>query len=204
MIELKKKYMEIKDEILHVANEILEGSHYILGKRVSDLEAYVKSYHGVNEAIGVASGIDALHLSLKSLGMGPGDEVITSTFAFFATVESILNTGAKSVFEDIDSETYNIDPSLVEKKIKKHTKAIMPVHIFGHPADMEEIMNIGGGSGLKVVGDCAQAFGASWHGRKTGSFCCICKGLLNFWVMAKEVFLCGAGFKRSTVAADVS
>ncbi len=190
MIDLKKQYLGVKDEILHVVNEILESSQYILGKRVAELETDVRNYHGVMEAIGVASGTDALHLSLKSMGVGPGDEVITSPFTFFATVEAILYTGAKPVFADIEPDTFNIDPSLIEKKITKHTKAILPVHIFGHPAGMEEIMEIAAGSGLKVVEDCAQSFGAALHGRKTGSFGDA--GCFSFYP-SKNLGACGDG-----------
>jgi UDP-2-acetamido-2-deoxy-ribo-hexuluronate aminotransferase len=190
MIDLNKQYLGIKDEVLHIVNEILESSQYILGKRVSELESDIRRYHGVQEAIGVASGTDALHLSLKSLGIGPGDEVITSPFTFFATVESILYTGAKPVFVDIDSETCNIDPALIEKKITGHTKAILPVHIFGHPAEMEKIMDISAAAGLKVVEDCAQAFGASLNGKKTGSFGDA--GCFSFYP-SKNLGACGDG-----------
>jgi dTDP-4-amino-4,6-dideoxygalactose transaminase len=202
MIDLKKQYTGIKDEILHIVNEILESSHYVLGKRVSDLEAGISSYHEVKEAIGVASGTDALHLALRAFGIGTGDEVITSPFSFFATVEAILYTGAKPVFADIDPDTCNIDPSMIVKKITKHTKAILPVHIFGHPAGMEEITDIAKGSGLKVVEDCAQSFGASLHGKKTGSFGDA--GCFSFYP-SKNLGACGDGgmiILNNTEAAD--
>lgn len=170
MIDLKKQYLEIKEEIFSVLNEILESSQYVLGKKVADLEQAVSKYHGMNEAIGVASGTDALHLSLLSLGIGQGDEVITTPFTFFATVEAILYTGARPVFVDIEPETMNIDVSLIEKSITKRTRALLPVHIFGHPASMNSIMEIAFHYNLKVVEDCAQSFGASLHGKKTGSF----------------------------------
>jgi len=170
MIDLKKQYLDIKDEVLHVLNEVLESAQYVLGKKGAELEEGIRKYHGVKDAIGVASGTDALHLSLKALGIGKGDEVITTPFTFFATVEAILYTGAVPVFVDIEPETYNIDVSLIEKKINKKTKAIVPVHIFGHPADMKAIMDIATRHKLKVIEDCAQSFGASQDGRKTGSF----------------------------------
>ena len=170
MIDLKKQYLEIKEEILSMMNDVLESSQYVLGKKGAELEGKVKAYHGVNEAIGVASGTDALHLSVRALGIGPGDEVITTPFTFFATVEAIMYVGARPVFADIEPETLNIDPASIEKLITKRTKAILPVHIFGHPADMERIMAIAKAHGLKVIEDCAQSFGASLHGRKTGSF----------------------------------
>lgn len=169
MIDLKKQYIEIKDEVLSILNEILESSHYILGEKVREFEADVKRYHGVQEAIGVASGTDALHLSLRALGIGEGDEVITTPFTFFATVEAILYVGARPVFVDIEPDTYNIDASLIEDKITDKTKAILPVHIFGHPADMNAIMNIAKRYNLKVIEDCAQSFGALINSKKTGS-----------------------------------
>ena len=170
MIDLKKQYLDIKDEVLHVLNEVLESAQYVLGKKGAELEEGIRKYHGVKDAIGVASGTDALHLSLKALGIGKGDEVITTPFTFFATVEAILYTGAVPVFVDIEPETYNMDVSLIEKKITEKTKAIMPVHIFGHPADMKAIMDIAARHKLRVIEDCAQSFGASQDGRKTGSF----------------------------------
>ncbi|MEW5744503.1 MAG: DegT/DnrJ/EryC1/StrS family aminotransferase [Nitrospirota bacterium] len=170
MIDLKRQYLDIKDEVLQTLNEILESSQYVLGRKGAELEEQVKRYHGVQEAIGVASGTDALHLVLRALGLGPGDEVITTPFTFFATAEAILYTGATPVFVDIEPETYNIDVTLIEKAITKRTKAILPVHIFGHPADMRGIMALAARHTLKIVEDCAQSFGASLDGRKTGSF----------------------------------
>ena len=170
MIDLKKQYLEIKEEILYMLNEILESSQYVLGRKVSELEDNIKKYHSIKEAIGVASCTYALHLSLLALGIGAGDEVITTPFTFFATVEAILYTGAKPVFVDIEPETYNIDASLIEKRITEKTKAILPVHIFGHPADMKSIMIIAKKYNLKVIEDCAQSFGAYLNGTKAGSF----------------------------------
>jgi dTDP-4-amino-4,6-dideoxygalactose transaminase len=170
MLDLKKQYLGIKDEILLMINDVLESSQYVLGRKGAELEERVKAYHGMNEAIGVASGTDALHLSLRALGIGPGDEVITTPFTFFATVESIMYVGARPVFADIEPDTFNIDPVSIEKLITKKTKAILPVHIFGHPADMKKIMGIATAFGLKVVEDCAQSFGAYLYGKKMGSF----------------------------------
>ncbi|MEW6117603.1 MAG: DegT/DnrJ/EryC1/StrS family aminotransferase [Nitrospirota bacterium] len=170
MIDLKKQYLDIKEEVISTLNEILESSQYVLGKKVSELEENIKKYHNVSEAIGVASGTDALHLALRALGIGEGDEVITTPFTFFATAEAILYVGAKPVFVDIEPETYNINPALIEKSITERTKAILPVHIFGHPADMQRIMDIAGRHKLKIVEDCAQSFGATLQGKMTGSF----------------------------------
>ncbi len=170
MIDLKKQFAGIKDEVLAVVTEILESAHYVLGPKVSELEKKMAAYHGVAEAIGVASGTDALHLAVKALGIGEGDEVITTPFTFFATAESIIYTGARPVFADIDPETMNIDPVQIEAKITGKTKAIIPVHIFGHPADMDAVMAIAGKHHLHVIEDCAQSFGADIRGKKTGSF----------------------------------
>lgn len=168
-IDLKSQYLQIKEEILSTINEILESSHYILGENVRKLEDEVKSYLNVKEAIGVASGTDALHLALKALNIGKGDEVITTPFTFFATVEAIIYVGAKPVFVDIQEDSYNLDPEKIEEKITPNTKAIIVVHLFGCPADMDKIINIAKKFGLKVIEDAAQAFGAEINGRKIGS-----------------------------------
>jgi UDP-2-acetamido-2-deoxy-ribo-hexuluronate aminotransferase len=170
MVDLKKQFNDIKDEVFEIITEILESSQYILGPRVRELEGKIAGYHGVGEAVGVASGTDALHLSIEALGIGDGDEVITTPFTFFATAEAILYTGATPVFVDIEPETMNIDVSRIEAAITKKTKAILPVHIFGHPADMDGITAIARRHNLKIVEDCAQSFGAAIHGRLTGSF----------------------------------
>jgi dTDP-4-amino-4,6-dideoxygalactose transaminase len=169
MVDLKRQFREIKNDVLNVLTEILESGKYVLGSRVAEFEKKVADYHGVGEAIGVASGTDAIHLALDALGIGPGDEVITTPFTFFATVEAILYTGAAPVFIDIEPETLNIDVSRIEANITKKTKAILPVHLFGHPADMEKIMGIARKKRLKVIEDCAQSFGAGIKGKKAGS-----------------------------------
>ena len=170
MVDLKKQFRAIKDEVFDVLAEILESSHYILGPNVSNFEKKVARYHRVREAVGVASCTDALHLSIDALGIGEGDEVITTPFTFFATVESILYTGATPVFVDIDPDTLNIDIRRIEASVTKRTKAILPVHLFGNPADMREILRIAKKYRLKVIEDCAQSFGARLNGKKTGSF----------------------------------
>jgi UDP-2-acetamido-2-deoxy-ribo-hexuluronate aminotransferase len=170
MVDLKRQFQGIKDEIFSVLAEILESSHYILGSKVSEFEEKVADYHYVNNAIGVASGTDALHLSIDAFDIGEGDEVITSPFTFFATVEAILYTGAVPVFVDVEPDTLNIDVKQIEAHITKKTKAILPVHLFGHPADMEKILEIAKKYRLKVIEDCAQSFGAELNGRKAGSF----------------------------------
>jgi dTDP-4-amino-4,6-dideoxygalactose transaminase len=170
MVDLKRQFNDIRDEIFAVITEVLESSQYILGPKVMELEKKIAQYHGVAEAIGVASGTDALHLAVEALGIGEGDEVITTPFTFFATAEAIMYTGATPVFVDIEPDTMNIDPVEIEKKITEKTRAIMPVHIFGHPADMGKILQIAKKHNLRIIEDCAQSFGADMEGRKTGSF----------------------------------
>jgi UDP-2-acetamido-2-deoxy-ribo-hexuluronate aminotransferase len=170
MVDLKKQFNEIKQELFDVLTEVLESSQYILGPKVQELEKSVAAYHGVSEAVGVASGTDALHLALDAIGIGEGDEVITTPFTFFATVEAILYTGATPVFIDIEPDTMNLDPGRIEGSITRRTKAIIPVHIFGHPADMERIQAIAKEHSLSVIEDCAQSFGAAINGKRTGSF----------------------------------
>ncbi|TAL24753.1 MAG: DegT/DnrJ/EryC1/StrS family aminotransferase [Nitrospirae bacterium] len=170
MVDLKKEFNEIKTEVMETLTEILESAHFILGPKVAELEKKISDYNGVSASIGVASGTDALHLSLDGLGIGEGDEVITTPFTFFATAEAVIYTGAEPVFVDVEPDTLNIDVSLIEKKITKKTKAIIPVHIFGHPAAMEEINKLAKKHNLKVIEDCAQAFGAAINNKRVGSF----------------------------------
>ena len=170
MVDLKRQYQGIKKEIFQVITEIFNNGQYILGPRVSEFEKKIADYYGVSEAVGVASGTDAIHLSINALGIGEGDEVITTPFTFFATVEAILYTGARPVFVDVEQDTFNMDAGQIEAKITDKTRAILPVHIFGQMADMKEISKIAKRHGLKVIEDCAQSFGANLNGKKAGSF----------------------------------
>ncbi len=172
MLDLKKQLAGIRDEVVREVLGVIESGQYILGRMVGRFEESAAAYIGTRHAIGVASGTDALALSLKALGIGPADEVITTPFTFFSTVEAILYLGAKPVFADMDIETFNIDPSKVEEKITERTRAILPVHLFGYPAAMGRIMELAGRHNLKVVEDCAQSFGATLgqNARKTGGF----------------------------------
>ncbi len=169
MLDLKKQMEDIREEVLSEVAAVIESGQYILGKKVSQFEQKAAEYIGAKHAIGVASGTDALHLSLKALGIGPGDEVITTPFTFFSTVEAIVYLNATPVLADIEPGTFNIDPAKIEEKITPRTKALIPVHIFGCPAAMDGILEIAGKYNLKVVEDCAQSFGATLGGRKTGS-----------------------------------
>jgi dTDP-4-amino-4,6-dideoxygalactose transaminase len=163
VLDLKPQYEQIKDEVQAAINRVLESGQFIMGPDVKLFEQEVAEYLGVKHAIGVNSGTDALVIGLKALGIGEGDEVITTPFSFFATAESISNVGAKPVFTDIDSKNFNINPSEIKAKITSRTKAIMPVHLYGCPAAMGQIMEIAQDYGLKVIEDCAQSFGARYY-----------------------------------------
>ena len=169
LIDLKRQYHSIKEEIDSAIQDVLEDQAFILGPQVKEFEKLFASYCNTKHAIGVSSGTDALLLALKSLGIGNGDEVITSPFTFFATVGSICNTGATPVFADIDPESYNIRPDLIEKRINKNTKAIIPVHLYGQCADMDPILEIAKKHNIKVIEDAAQSIGAEYKDRKSGS-----------------------------------
>jgi UDP-2-acetamido-2-deoxy-ribo-hexuluronate aminotransferase len=190
MINLKKQFEEIEPEVLESLREVLQSTQYVLGPRVSELERKVAEYCGVSDAVGVASGTDALHIALRAAGVGRDDEVITTPFTFFATVEAILYVGAKPVFVDIRMEDFNIDPGGIAARITPRTKAVLPVHMFGHPAEMREITALAEKHGLKVIEDCAQSFGASIEGRKVGSFGDL--GCFSFYP-SKNLGACGDG-----------
>ena len=170
MVDLKQQYLALRNEIDSSLKDVLESTQFILGPNVRALEEEVAAYCGVRHAISVASGTDALHLALRGAGIGPGDEVITSPFTFIATAEAICYQGAEPVFVDIDPETFNLDVSLIEKAINSNTKAILPVHLFGQPADLTPIRELCSKYDLKLIEDCAQSFGAEYGGVKSGAF----------------------------------
>jgi len=170
LCELTHAYQGLKDEIDAAMQAVAADGRYILGPNVAALEREIAEYCQCEYAVGVNSGTDALYLALKALGIGPGDEVITTPFTFIATTEAIGLVGATPVFVDIDPHTHNIDPRLIEAAITPRTKAILPVHLYGRPCDMGTIAGIAIRYGLRVVEDCAQAIGATCHGRMVGSF----------------------------------
>jgi UDP-2-acetamido-2-deoxy-ribo-hexuluronate aminotransferase len=169
MVDLKAQFHEIEEEVSEAIKTILDSTHFILGPYVKKFEEEVEAYLNVNHALGVASGTDALHLALMALGIGEGDEVITTPFTFIATAEAITYGGAVPVFVDIDPVTLNIDPLKIEEKITPRTRCILPVHLFGLPADMDSIRDIAQRHNLSIIEDCAQAFGAQYKGKKVGS-----------------------------------
>jgi len=168
-LDLSAQYRSIKGEIDEAIKRVLEGTVFIGGKEVEEFEKEVAQFCGVKYAIGLNSGTDALFLSLKAIGVGPGDEVITTPFTFIATAGVVANCGAKPVFVDIDPRTFNIDSSKIEGAITGKTKAILPVHLFGQMADMDEIMAIAKKHNLFVIEDAAQAIGAEYKGKKAGT-----------------------------------
>ncbi len=170
MVDLKIQYEAMKAEIDAAVLGVFASTSFILGPQGKALEQSIAAYHGVKYAVGVASGTDALHLALRAAGVGPGDEVITTPFTFIATAEAISYVGAVPVFVDIREDTFNIDASQIEPRITKRTRAILPVHLYGHAAEMASIVGIARKHGLRVIEDCAQSFGAEYRGKRTGSF----------------------------------
>jgi dTDP-4-amino-4,6-dideoxygalactose transaminase len=169
LVDLKAQYSSIKQEINEATQRLIEGGQFILGPEVKAFENEIAAFLGTKYAIGVASGTDALQLALLACGISPGDEVITTPFTFIATAETITQCDATPVFVDIDPKTYNIDPIKIEPKITKRTKAILPVHLYGQPADMAPIIELSKKYNLKIIEDCAQALGAEYKGKKVGS-----------------------------------
>jgi dTDP-4-amino-4,6-dideoxygalactose transaminase len=169
-LDLSLQHRALRSEIDAVVQRTLDRGDFILGSALDDFEREFARYCDCEHAIGVSSGTAALHLALVALGVGPGDEVITVPNSFIATVESILYTGATVVLVDVDPETYCLDHTQLERAITPRTKAIIPVHLYGQPCDMESIMAIASQHGIAVVEDACQAHGATFVGRKTGSF----------------------------------
>jgi dTDP-4-amino-4,6-dideoxygalactose transaminase len=164
ILDLKPQYQAIQTEIHEAIARVLNSGRFILGEEVANFEQAVANYLGIKHAIGVNSGTDALVIGLRSLGIGNGDEVITTPFSFFATAESISMVGATPVFVDVELETFNLNPRKIVEKITPKTKAILPVHLYGNPAPMAQILEIAQAYNLKVIEDCAQSFGARYEG----------------------------------------
>lgn len=169
-VDLNGQYKSIKDEIDTAIKDCIEGGNFIKGTEVSDFETAFASYIGAEYCLGCGNGTDALEIILKSLEIGADDEVIVPALTWIATAESVNNSGAEPVFVEINPQTYTIDYTKIEEKITKRTRAIIPVHLYGYPADMNEILTIADKYGLFVIEDCAQAHGAEYFGRKVGTF----------------------------------
>jgi len=170
ILDLTEQYHELREEMLRAVEGVFESGAFINGPNVKALEGEIAAYVGAKHGVGLNSGTDALHLALRALDIGPGDEVITTPFTFVATTEAIGIVGAKPVFVDIDPRTYNIDPAQIEQAITPRTRAILPIHLYGYPAPMHEIMAIARKHNLAVIEDCAQAIGAKIGDKFVGTF----------------------------------
>lgn len=178
-IDLQGQYQSIKEEMDKAVLDVMKSGYFILGPNVAKLEQEIAAYMGVKHAVGVASGTDSLLLAMRALGIGPGDEVIVPAFTFFATAEVVSMVGAKPVLVDVEPETYCLDIAKLQEAVTPRTKAIIPVHLFGHPSDMGPIMDFARQHKLKVVEDNAQAIGAKYKGQRTGGIGDI--GCLSFY-----------------------
>jgi dTDP-4-amino-4,6-dideoxygalactose transaminase len=199
LLDLTRQYQTLKTELDAAVIELLGSGHYVLGPAVDEFEAAAAQYLGVEHAIGVANGTDALLLSLRAMGIGPGDEIITSPFTFIATAEVASLVGATPVFVDIEPDTLNIDPAKIEAAITPRTKAIVPIHLFGHPAPMDEINAIARKHGLRVLEDAAQAWGASQQSGGSYKRCGALADMGSFsFFPSKNLGACGEGGLVST------
>jgi len=169
-LDLKKQYSSIASEVLHAVSAVCDSCEFVLGREVSAFEEEFAAYCGTRFAVAVNSGTSALHLALVAAGVGSGDEVITVPATFVATVSAIVYTGAKPVFVDVDPSTYVMDAAQIEDALTERTKAILPVHLYGHSADMDPILTVARRNGLPVIEDAAQAHGAEYRGRRCGAF----------------------------------
>ncbi|MGE5692588.1 MAG: DegT/DnrJ/EryC1/StrS family aminotransferase, partial [Candidatus Zixiibacteriota bacterium] len=169
LLDLKRQYQTIKPELDSAIMNVLAHAQFILGPEVKQFEEQAAVFCQSKHAVGVASGTDALLLALRACGVGPGDEVITSTFSFFASAGVISRLGATPVFADIDPRTYNVTAELIAKMVTSKTKAIMPVHLYGQMADMDPIMGLADSKKLPVIEDAAQAIGAKYKGKQAGT-----------------------------------
>ena len=200
-LDLRTQYRSIKDEIDAAVLRVLDSTQYILGEEVTAFEREFSAYTGASDCVAVNSGTSALHLALLAAGVGQGDEVITVPFTFVATVSAICYTGATPVFVDIEPDYFTMDASAIERAITPRTKAIMPVHLYGQPADMDPILEVARRRGLTVIEDAAQAHGAEYHGRRCGSMAEIAG--FSFYP-GKNLGAYGEGGALTTTRADVA
>jgi dTDP-4-amino-4,6-dideoxygalactose transaminase len=201
LVDLVAQYSSIKEEIDTAISHTMQQGKFILGPQVKALEEEIAAYHGARDAIGTASGTDALQLALLACGIEPGDEVITTPFTFVATAEAIIQCGARPVFVDIDPETYNINPANLDSKVTEKAKAILPVHLYGQPTDLEPILRLAKEHDIKVIEDCAQALGTEYKEKKVGSLGDA--GCLSFFP-SKVLGACGDGGMVITNNAEIA
>ncbi len=201
LVDLRQQYRSLQQEIQSAIHAVFERGQFILGPEGEALEREIAAYCGTAYAVGVASGTDALELSLRACHIGPGDEVITTAVSFFATAGAIAAVGARPVFVDIDPVSYTLDPAKVQRAITPRTKAIIPVHLYGHPCDMAPLLAIARASRLRVIEDCAQAIGAAYRGRRVGSFGDA--GAISFYP-SKNLGAYGDGGMVVTSKADIA
>ena len=171
LLDLQAQHKQIREEILPAILRVVDSQRFVLGEEVAQLEEEIAAYCGTRFAVGCASGTDALSLALMALGVGPGDEVVTTPYTFFATVSTIVRVGATPVFVDIEEDTFNFDASLLEGVLDRHpkVKAILPVHLFGQCPDMDPILELACARGIPVIEDAAQSIGAEYKGRRAGN-----------------------------------
>ena len=198
---LSGQYATLKNEIDAALQQVLASGQFVLGPNVEALESELAGYLGCRHAVGVNSGTDALVLALRALDIGPGDEVITTPFTFFATGEAIAIVGASPVLADIEPESYNIAPASVAAAIGSRTRAILAVHLYGNPAEMRELVALARAHGLAIIEDCAQSIGAEIEGRRTGSFGDV--ACFSFFP-SKNLGACGDGGLVTTPHDDVA
>jgi dTDP-4-amino-4,6-dideoxygalactose transaminase len=170
LVDLRAQYLALKPEIMAAFETVLDGMHLFLGPRLHEFEQTFARYCGCNYGVGVSSGTDALALALRACNIGPGDEVITVSNTFIATVEAIAMVGATPVFVDVDPETYLMDWQQLPSVLSEHTRAVLPVHLYGHAAEMQPILDFAHAHGLRVIEDASQAHGATYNGQRVGSF----------------------------------
>ena len=194
-LDLTRQYATIESDVSNAVLKVLASGQYINGPVVESFSQQFADYVGSNECVVCNSGTDAIYLALRALGIGPGDEVITSAFTFIATAEAVSAVGAVPVFVDIELETFNLNPALIEQAITPQTKAILPVHIFGQPVDMDKVMAVARAHQLPVIEDCAQATGAQWNDQRVGGIGRV--GCFSFFP-TKNLGGCGDGGALTT------